>query len=257
MKIHPSIKFKDIVIPIVAFVVIVVVWDISIKLFQINKVILPSPYEVFLALGKSPGHLLENGYITLKESVFGFLLGTAFAIILAVLFQFSRTLEKAIYPYAIAFKAIPLVALAPLVIVWAGSGMMSKVILAAVISFFPILVNAVQGFSSVNSEALDYMKTLSASKWQILTKVKFPSALPPIFAGMKISCTFAVVGAVVAEFVGSSSGIGYIVKSSSYYLDTDLTFAAIIVMALISLLFFGIVSYLEYIIVFWSRNGSR
>ena len=202
------------------------------------------------------GYLVTHGSITLFESVLGFLLGGFIAISFAFLFQFFPKTKQAIYPYAILIKAIPLVALAPLVVLWFKAGLLSKIILAAIISFFPILVNSVQGLSSVEPEALDLMATFSASKWKVLTKLRIPNALPSLFAGMKISSSFAVVGAVVAEFIGAQRGIGYVIKSSSYYLETDLTFAAIIVAALTGLFFFGTIVLIERKIVFWQPSSE-
>ena len=251
MRMRGISSIRDVLIPVVALAAFLTVWDVTIRMFSVNEMILPSPTQVFLALKSQFAHLVWHGMITLFEAALGFLVGGVAAVVLAVLFQFSKTAERAVYPYAIALKAIPLVALAPLVVVWCGSGLLSKVMLAAVISFFPILVSAAQGMASVETEALDLMATLSASKWQILVRVRFPTALPSLFAGMKISSTFAVVGAVVAEFVGSQSGIGSIVKTSSYYLDTDVSFAAIIVMAIVSLLFFGGICLIERKVIFW------
>ena len=255
MKTRGISSVKDILIPIAALAVFLTAWDVTIRIFPISEMILPGPMQVFSALKNQFMHLVWHGMITLYEAVLGFIMGCVAAIVLAVVFQFSKTFEKAVYPYAIAIKAIPLVALAPLVVVWCGSGLLSKVVLAAVISFFPILVSVAQGLGAVDAEALDLMETLSASKWQVLLKVRFPTAFPSLFAGMKISSTFAVIGAVVAEFVGSESGIGNIVKTSSYYLDTDISFAAIIVMATVSLLFFGAICLIERKVVFWV--GSR
>ena len=250
MKGRSAIDFKSILIPIITFIVVFVGISVGVHVFSVNEMILPSPLQVLIALKQEFGNLAWDGLITLFESVLGFLLGGFAAISMAIMFQFSKTVEKAVFPYAISLKAVPLVALAPLIVVWCGSGLLSKVVLAAVISFFPILVNAARGLDSINTEALDLMSTLSASKWQVLIKVRFPTALPLIFAGMKISSTFAVVGAVVAEFIGSNSGIGNSVKTSMYYLDTDICFAAIIMMAIISLLFYGTVCFIESRVLF-------
>jgi NitT/TauT family transport system permease protein len=207
-------------------------------------------------LGAQWRHLLIEGAYTLVEAGVGFLAGIVVALGLAILFQFSRGVERAIYPHAIALKAIPLVALAPLVTVWAGTGMTSKVILAAIISFFPVLVNAAQGLSSVEPEAVELLRSMSANRWQILIKLRLPAALPSILAGMKVASTFAVIGAVVAEFISSSRGIGNVARSSSYYLSTDVTFAAIIVMAVLSLMFFGAVVCLERLLVPWQAGRN-
>lgn len=245
-------RVGTILTPMLAFAVFIAIWQILVRVAAISPLILPEPLPVARTLFAQAPYLLQHSGVTLLEAVLGFLLGGAFAVALALLFQFSRTATQAIYPYVIALKAIPLVALAPIVVVWFGTGLLSKVVLAAIISFFPILVNGVHGLNSVEREALDLMSTFSATSWQVLVKLRLPHALASLFAGAKISSTFAVIGAVVAEFIGSERGIGYVVKSSSYYLDTDLTFAAIVVAALTGLIFFWVVSFTERLAVFWS-----
>jgi NitT/TauT family transport system permease protein len=247
-------NWKKIIPAIIALIVFLMVWYLLIYIFTISPLILPTPYEVAASLFTNLPFLLQHGGLTLLEAVLGFLLGGVAAVVLAVVFQFSDKFQEAIYPYVIALKAIPLVVLAPLVVVWFGSGFASKVVMASIISFFPIMVNAVQGLNSVEQEALDLMASLSASRRQVLLKLKFPASLVAIFAGMKISSTFAVIGAVVAELVNAQNGIGYVIKNSSYYLDTALTFAAIFVAALIGLLFFWVINILEKKIIFWKQN---
>lgn len=242
--------------PVLASLGILACWQGGIHLFDMSPLILPSPVKVASALQSHFVQLLGHAGITFLEALSGFLLGGLWAIALAVLFAFSQGMERTLYPYAIGMKAIPLVALAPIVVTWFGGGFTSKVVLAAVISFFPILVNAVDGLKSVEPEALDLMKSFSASRWSIFTKLQWPSALPQIFAGLKVASSFSVVGAVVAEFVNAQAGIGFIIKSSSYYLDTDLTFAAIFVAALMGLAFFGIVVWLQSIFIFWQKSDS-
>ena len=244
-------SFADILIPLLTFILFLFIWQLFVDSLNISKLILPSPILVIKALLKNFVHLLTNGFITLYESVSGFLLGGFSAILLATMFQFSKTSERAIYPYAIAIRAVPLVALAPLIIVWLGTGYFSKIVLAAIISFFPILVTMIRGLNSVEPDAIDMLTTFSASKWQIFKKVRFPSSLPYLFSGMKVSSSFSVIGAIVAEFTGANQGIGYIIKSSSYYSDTDITFAAILIASLMGLMFFGAIVLAERYVIFW------
>ncbi|NEP59582.1 MAG: ABC transporter permease [Symploca sp. SIO2G7] len=247
---------KKFIVPLIALIVFLSAWELSTHILSISPLILPSPSLVAKTLIEKLGYLITQGSVTLLESVLGFLLGCLAAVVLATIFLFSKTAQQAIYPYAIALKGIPLVALAPLAVLWFGTGLFSKILLAAIISFFPILVNTVEGLRSVEAEALELMATLSASPMQVFQKLRLPSALSSLFAGMKVSSTFSVVGAVVAEFIGSQNGIGYVIKSSSYYLDTDLTFAAIIVTALISLTLFWLIEFLERKFIFWKTNNS-
>src|ERR1017187_7141580 len=168
--------FKNWAYPILAFVALLVCWYALIFLFRMSPLIIPPPEKVATAIVKYAGQLLSHGALTLFESVLGFMAGSCFAVGLATMFLFSANTERALYPYAIAMKAIPLVALAPIVVVWFGGGIISKVVLSAIISFFPVLVNAVDGFKSVEPEALELMRSLSASRWQIFTKLQWPYA---------------------------------------------------------------------------------
>jgi NitT/TauT family transport system permease protein len=239
---------------LIGLLVLLVGWEMATKLWAISPLILPPPSAVAAVLVKQTGYLLHHAGITLLESCLGFLAGLVFAVGLATLFVFSPFVERMVYPYAIAFKAIPLVAIAPIIVVWFGTGLGSKVLMAGIISFFPILVAAFEGFRSIEPEALELMTMLSASSIQVFSKLRFPSALGNILAGMKIASTFSVVGAVVAEFISSEAGIGYVIKTSSYYLDTDVTFAAVAMTALIGIGLFGVVNLTEKKLVFWKNS---
>ncbi|HZX20694.1 MAG TPA: ABC transporter permease [archaeon] len=171
-----------------------------------------------------------------------------------VLFAHSSKLEQGFYPYAIALKTTPIIAIAPLLILWLGSGIESKIASSAIICFFPILVNTVNGLKSADEETLNLLKSYSASKWQIFTKIRLPLAAPYIFSALKISTGLAVVGAIVGEFVGSNQGIGYLILVSSYHLETAKMFAAIFLSAFIGITFFYLITWIEKKVVFWLPN---
>lgn len=237
--------------PVSASIIILVLWEVIVDFFNVSPVIFPGPVDVFKVLYHQFSSLITNSLYTLYESVTGFLLGFLFAVLLAVGFQFSIFLKKSFLPFAIATRAIPTIAIAPIVVLWFGTGMTSKIVLSAFIAFFPILVNFMKGLNQIDDEVIDLMKTFSASNWQIFYKVRLPSSLPYLFAGMKISTSFAVIGAIIAEFVGASKGIGYLIKSSTYYSETDLTFAGIIIASLIGLVFYWVIELIERKLVFW------
>lgn len=244
-------RIRQITIPLITLVILLGSWELADAIFDFNKIIMPTPTEIgkgFIANWES---LLTNTGITLLESVLGFLLGSFVAFFLAVSFVYSDTIRFAIYPYAVAIKSTPLIAIAPLLVIWFGNGLLSKVVMAALVSFFPVLVNAVDGLISIDKEALDLMKSLNASKMQIFRKIRFPNSLPLVFSSLKIASTLAVVGAVIGEFTGATKGIGYLINTSSYYLDTDVMFAGIILISLGGIVFFGFVSYLEKKFIFW------
>jgi NitT/TauT family transport system permease protein len=248
------LKYQRIVAPSIALILFISIWELAVKTWAISPLILPSFFSIISKLLEQFGYLIENAAITLLESGLGFVVGLLSAITLSTLFVFSPLIEQALYPYLVGFRAIPLIALAPLAVTWLGSGLSSKVLLAAITSFFPILVNTIQGLKALSNEEVELMTMFSASNWQVFLLIRIKTALPYLFSGMKISSTFAVIGAIVAEFTGASKGIGYVVKSSSYLLDTDLTFAAIIVTAFVGLFFFSLISFLERKIVFWQSN---
>ena len=246
-----KIRIRQITIPLITLVILLGSWELADSIFGFNKIIMPTPTDIGKAFVANWESLLTNTGITLLESVLGFLLGSFIAFMLAVSFVYSETIRFAIYPYAVAIKSTPLIAIAPLLVIWFGNGLLSKIVMAALVAFFPVLVNAIDGLLSIDKEALDLMKSLNASKLQIFRKIRFPNSLPLVFSSLKIASTLAVVGAVIGEFTGASKGIGYLINTSSYYLDTDIMFAGIILISLGGILFFGIVAYLEKKIIFW------
>jgi len=237
--------------PVSATVILLLLWGFLVDFFNVSSIIFPGPIKVFGVIISQFDSLAYNSLITLNESVLGFLIGFLFAVILAVGFQFSVFFKKSFLPFAIATRAIPTIAIAPIVVLWFDTGLSSKIVLSAFIAFFPILVNFMKGLNQIEDEVVDLMKTFSASQWQIFYKVRLPYSLPYLFAGLKIASSFAVIGAIIAEFIGSSKGIGYIIKSSTYYSETDLTFAGIILASLIGLIFYWIIELIERRIVKW------
>ena len=245
----------DRIAKLLAFVVMSAVffitWESIVRFSSISFLIVPPPSAVLRVFMTRGDYLFNNAAQTVIEAAFGFLIGASAGIILATLFIFSKIVEDALYPYAIALKAVPLVAIAPIVVTWFGTGILSKIVLAAIISFFPVLVNTVEGLKSTEPEPIALFESWSASSWQVFTKLRLPYALPSIFSGLKIASSLAGIGAVVAEFIGAQAGIGHVIKSSTYFLSTDVTFAAIIVSALIGIAFFAVVSIIERKVVFW------
>jgi NitT/TauT family transport system permease protein len=189
----------------------------------------------------------------MEESVLGFLLGSFGAYLVAIFFVYSRTFQQAVYPYAVALKSTPLIAIATLLVLWFGNGLFSKIVMSALVAFFPVLVNSAKGLTAVDPEALDLMKSLSASRWQVLTKIRVPNSLSYLMAGLKIASSLAVVGAVIGEFTGATEGIGHLINTSSYYLETPLMFAGVFMISLGGILFFGLMAFLERKIVFWQE----
>ncbi len=237
--------------PVIATVIILLLWVFAVDIFNVSPIIFPGPILVFKVIINQFGSLMSNSLYTLYESILGFLIGFIIAVLLAVGFQFSNFFKKSLLPFAIATRAIPTIAIAPIVVLWFGTGLSSKIVLSSFIAFFPILVNFMKGLNQVEDEEIELLKTFSATEWQIFYKVRLPYSLPYLFAGLKIATSFAVIGAIIAEFIGASKGIGYLIKSSTYYSETDLTFAGIIIASLIGLVFYWFIEFLERRIVYW------
>ncbi len=246
-------KVTTIAVRIVFFVALLLSWHFGVQVFSVPSYLIPAPLQVLTVILNDPVTLLKDTGITMLESVLGFILGTLAGILVAILFVHSRTAEAALYPYAVAFKAVPLVAIAPLLIIWFGNGLLGKVIMAATICFFPAIVNGARGFRSVGGEALDLMESLAAHKRDIFFKLRLPSSLPFLFSAFKISSTLSVVGAVVAEMAGADKGIGYLILISSYRNDTAALFAAIVAVSVGAIVFFGIIALAEKRLVFWAE----
>jgi len=245
---------NKILLPIISFILILGTWELLDWILDINNLILPSPHQIFFAIINNLPLLLQETGITTLEAIIGFVIGFGCAYFFASLFVFSASTKNALYPYAIALKATPIFALGPILVVWFGTGIFSKIIMSALVCFFPILVNLVKGFTSVDSNTLDLFKTLGASKLQIFKKLRIPSSNSYLFPALKISSTMAIIGATIAEFIGASHGIGYLIVNSSYYLNTDVMFASILMISIVGILFFYLIELVEKQIVFWEIN---
>ncbi len=240
-----------ILIPAV-FVVFIAAWDLLVRIFDVPTHLVPPPQMVGKALMRglfaSPfardGYWLHAGY-TLTAALLGFALGSAAGILVGTLISQWRSLEATLKPYIVAFQSLPKVALAPIIAIWFGFGITSKVVICALLTFFPLMVNSLEGFKSVETDRIELMRSLSASRWQIFRMVSLPSALPFIFAGFRIAASLSLVGAVVGEFYGADRGLGYLVITAATQLRTDLLFVAIIVLAAIGVSTFWLFGFLE------------
>lgn len=228
-------------------------WQVFVIVLKIPEYILPKPSQILLRFFESYSLFGNHLLITLLEAFLGFMLGSVFGIFLAILFVYSKTLELALYPYAIALKTIPIIAIAPLLTVWFGNGILPKIMVSAIISFFPVVVNTVKGLKNIDPEAFDLFDSLSATRKDLFFKLRVPSSLPYIFSALKISSTLAVIGALVAEFTGSDKGLGFLIMMASYRLETVDMFVGIFVSSMLGIAFFYMIVVLEGFLVPWSR----
>lgn len=233
------------------FIVILYFWQFFTKFFHIPEYILPAPSQIAVSFQKSSGIFLKHTLVTSGEIISGFIIGATLGVVLAIFISASKILLKTIYPLIISVQSLPKLALAPLFVIWFGFGVLPKIIITALVVFFPVMINTIKGLFSVSSDLLDFMKSLRASKSQILFKIQIPFSLPYLFTGLKISSTLAVVGAIIGEFVGADKGLGYLIMISSTNLNTSYMFVALILLAVIGLLLFGLIGLLERVILPW------
>jgi putative hydroxymethylpyrimidine transport system permease protein len=220
-------------------------------ILNLESFLAPSPTEIASALWDSRALLAENAWVTLKEILLGFLCGLAAGLAFAVLMRLSATLRRAFYPLLVASQAIPILVIAPILIVWFGFGIGPKLVVVALICFFPITVNAADGLRSVDTEAIKMMRTLDGTRRQILWRVEAPTALPFVFTGARIAVTFAPIAAIFGEWVGAESGLGVLIREDSAHLETARLFASTAVLTAIALALFGLVALAERRIVTW------
>ena len=243
--------------PLLFLLLLVVVWDLAIRIFQIPPYQVPAPKDVVITLWQEWPMLLEQSVPTTVATIEGFLLSAAFGIPVAMMIAGSRTVESYVYPLLVFSQSIPKIAVAPLFVVWFGFGMLPKVLSAFLLGFFPVVVSAVQGFKSVEPDMLDLARAMEASRLQTFRMVSLPHALPAIFAGLKVSITLAVVGAVVGEFVGSNSGIGFVLQRSIGTFELPTMFAALVVLALIGVVLFWILDVIERLAIPWHASQRQ
>ncbi|MCZ2847814.1 ABC transporter permease [Modestobacter sp. VKM Ac-2978] len=237
----------------------VAVWQAVVVAFDVSPIIFPAPTAVAESLysGLADGSLVRNGWVTLKEIFLGFGVAVVTALGVAFLVTQSRLVDKAVYPLVVATQTIPKVAIAPVLIIWFGTGLTSKVVTTALLAFFPLLVNAIHGLRSTDPDQIAMFRAFGATRSQVFRRLQFPSALPSIFAGLDVAAVFAVTGAIVAEFVGSTEGLGYVIQATNFTLDVSRTFAVLVMLSVIGLTLHFVVVLVGRRVVFWSHDVNR
>jgi NitT/TauT family transport system permease protein len=232
------------------------IWWTAAELGGLPAFILPSPADVWsrFVRAAADGSLLFHTAVTLLEILLGLLAGVTLATVLGYLVARSRTLERALSPYLVASQAVPLVAIAPLLVIWFGPGMFSKVLICALIVFFPVLINTVVGVRAVPLALHDLMRSLHATRAQVLRKLEIPAALPVFLGGLRIGATLSVIGAVVGELVGADQGLGFLINVGRGQYDTALVFVAIFALILLALFLYGVVAWAERNLLAWQES---
>src|SRR6185312_15796059 len=243
--------------PLIGFAVIIVLWQGYVDVAHVSKIVLPSPMDILHASWQRSDLLVRETVPTMLESLYGFALAIVIGIPLAVCVVSSRVLNLTMYPILIATQSVPKVAVAPIILVWFGLGMQSKLAIAFLVAFFPIVVDTATGLQATPPGLLELARSLRASRWQTFWKVQFPAALPFIFSGAKVAVTLAVIGAVIGEFVGSTNGLGNLLLSANSQLDGPLAWAALVWLSVLGMLLFLAVALAERILMPWAGAGHQ
>ena len=245
-------RFTPILISILSFLL---VWHLITRYSGIPNFILPSPLSVWTRFLKATndGSLPYHTSITLLEIILGLLAGVLFATVVGYLLAKSRSLERVLSPYLVASQAIPVVAIAPLLVIWLGEGILSKIVICALIVFFPVLVNTIVGVRAVPTALYDLMNSLHATRAQILWKVEVPASLPIFLGGLRIGATLSVIGAIVGELVDAEEGLGFLLQLGDFQYDTPMVFVAVFMLIALALMLYGIVTLLEKRFLKWQN----
>ena len=243
--------------PVIAILAVILIWYICSDQEIVPAYMLPSPWSVAAAFFVNFTVMMEQAAVTLQEAVYGLLIGIALAFICATLMDRFAFLKKALYPILVITQTIPTIAIAPLLVLWMGFGMAPKITLVVITTFFPIAVSLMNGYESVDGDAISLMRSMGASASQIFFYVKFPTALPAFFSGLRVSAAYAVVGAVVSEWLGGFEGLGvYMTRVKKAY-AFDKMFAVIIFISVISLLLMGLIALIEKASMPWRKRSDR
>jgi len=243
--------------PVIGLIAILVVWQGYVHFSGISRIVLPSPFDIVKVSVQRYDLLLSETWPTVVETVLGFALALVIGIPLAVCVANSRLLNLALYPILVATQSVPKVAIAPIILVWFGLGMQSKLAIAFLVAFFPVVVDTATGLRATPTGLLELARSLRASHWQVFARVQMPAALPFIFAGAKVAITLAVIGAVIGEFVGSVNGLGNLLLTANSQMDGPLAWAALIWLSALGILMFAAVALAERLAMPWAEVGHH
>lgn len=240
--------------PLVTALIVGGGWELLIWALEIPAYYIPAPSRIWHAFWANPGNLMVHAGITLLEAVSGCVIGSLLGAMLGTGFAYSPLLARGLLPYFIAANTIPVVAIAPIIILWFGHGIESKIAVTTFLSFFPLALNMMKGLQSYDRVIMDVFHVAAANPWQRFLKMRLPNALPYVFVGLKINVTFSVIGAIVAEFVQADRGLGFIIMTTYRSLNMPRLWAALFISALIGMVFFGIVNALERLAIPWHSS---
>ena len=242
---------KRLIVPSAGILVFLAVWEAGVRVLNVPAYLMPPPTAVFRVFVNEYQKLAYHGWVTTYEMLLGYALAVAVAIPLAIAITSSERFDRFTMPTLLFFQVVPKVAVAPLFLVWFGVGVLPKVLVAFLISFFPIVIDAAVGLRSMSAEMRDLARSMGASRMQVFAQFRLPTSLPYLFSGLKVAATLAVAGAVVGEFVGADQGLGYLLLVTNSNLETALMFATLFALTFIGLAFFYAVEFLEALLIPW------
>jgi NitT/TauT family transport system permease protein len=249
-------SFKNASLRVLLMLAALGVWELCVRIFGVAVYILPAPSGIIRALyvGLARFIYVENTWVTLEETLLGFALGTTLAFLFGTAVALSRRVEYFLYPSIVMFQALPKVALAPLIVVWFGIGLPSKVVNAALIAFFPLMVNTIVGLRSADEDRVNLMRSLDASPAQIFWMLRLPGALPFIMAGLEVAMIFALIGSIVAEFVGATKGLGVLINTLNFSGDVAGVFSILLILSVLGLCLNQIILVVRRRVLFWDPS---
>src|SRR3954454_7229221 len=251
MKAKLRQSFDELFWPLAVTVGLLAAWEVLVRVLHIRSILLPPPSEILEVMVSRHDLLMAHLWPSRYLTVLGLALSVVGGVLVAILITYSEVMRKGFYPVIVLSQVIPKISIAPLFIVWFGTGTMSSLLLAFLIAFFPMTINAAMGFQSVDEDIDKMARIFMGSRWQIFWKIRLPNALPYIFGGMKISVTLAIIGVIVSEFVASQEGIGYLIKLAGGLLDTPLMMGAITILSIAGLALYGLIAAAEKRAVYW------
>lgn len=243
--------------PVLLFLALVLVWEVAVRLTHVAPEVLPAPSRVLAQGWAVRQDLWDNMLPTLYVTLIGFAVSLVVGWVLAIVIDFSPWLRRGLMPLLVASQTIPIIAIAPLVIIWFGFGLLPKVLVIALVTFFPVTVGLVEGFDKTDSESANLVKSMGGSRWQLFCHVRLPSALPTFFTALRISITYAVTGAIFAEYVGAEYGLGIYMSLQKDAFRTDLVLAAVFVTAVLSVVLFLLTYVVEYLVIPWNIKARK
>lgn len=249
--------FSSVGRPLLAFIALLLIWEAVVRGGLVPRFLLPQPSDVLLAIADDASMLTSNAAYTLGTTLAGFFLSLVLGVVLAMLIVQFKVVEDTLYPLLVSFNSLPKVAVAPLFIVWLGTGVEPKIAIAAMIAIFAIVIDTVHGLRSVHPDMLDLGRALRGSRLDVLWRIRLPHALPSLFAGMKVAVSLALIGAIVGEFVAAKQGLGFVILMAQGQLDVVRMFAALAVLSVLGLLLFYLVVWAEKLCVPWQASRQR